>query len=120
MKIATILLLLTLSAFAKDLKQVEVTATHAVTHEDRGLRSTSDSVMLGAGRVRTMIESYNLDAIVDGEHVILACDDPKGCEAPALGKYEAELKRDKWLRMNFSLPVSHKQVSRWYKISGSW
>jgi hypothetical protein len=56
---------------------------------------------------------------LNGEHVLLVCDDPKGCEAPALGTYEAERKRGKWLHMAFPLPLS-KPVTRWYKIAGSW
>jgi hypothetical protein len=37
--------------------------------------------------------------------------DPKGCEAPALGTYDGELKRSKWIHLGFTLPVSQKQVT---------
>jgi len=107
-------------AWSKDTVQVQVVATHAVTHEDRGARATVDKGILGANVPTKSVESFNLDAIVNGEHVLLACDDPKGCESPAVGTYEGELKRSKWIKLKFPVPISHKEVSRWYKISGSW
>ena len=120
-KLALAIALLTSPLAAKDVKQVQVVATHAVSREDAGPRSQVDSVVVGAGRPRTMTESFNLDTVIDGQHVVLVCDDPKGCEAPSTGKtYEAELKRNRWFHLSFMLPVSNKQVTRWYKIAGSW
>jgi len=113
-------LLLAVPLWAKDSMQVQVLAVHAVTHDDQGQRSTIDKVMLGAHSTTKQVESFNLDSVINGEHVLLACDDPKGCEAPALGTYDGELKRGKWIHLSFTLPVSHKEVVRWYKISGSW
>lgn len=108
------------SAFAKDVKQVEVVATHVMTREDRGARATYDSVMLGSHHARKTVQAYDLDTIIDGQHVVLTCDDSTACESPAVGKYQAEVKRGNWLKMTFSLPVSGKEVSRMYKIAGSW
>jgi hypothetical protein len=107
-------------ASAKDLLKVEVKAVHSVTHDDRGSRAMVDKGILGSHAPTTQSESYNLDAIVNGEHVVLACDDPKGCESPALGTYDGEMKRSKWMKVTFPLPLSQKQVTRWYKIVGSW
>jgi hypothetical protein len=118
-RLIAVLLGLSLSVFAKDMLQVEVKATHAVTHEDRSFRSLNMKVMTGSHAPTQQVEVYNLDAIIDGEHVALACDD-KMCEAPALGIYEGERKRNKWIKVTFSLPVSHKEVSRIYRIAGSW
>ena len=120
MKRMVLVLLLVSLAWSKDAMKVTVAATHAVTHEDRGIRAIADKGMLGANAPTKQSESFNLDAIVNGQHVFLACDDPKGCEAPALGTYDGELKRGKWIRMTFTLPVTNKSVSRWYKIGGSW
>jgi hypothetical protein len=39
----------------------------------------------------------------------------KGCEAPALGPYDAEMRKNKWVKMTFTLPLSQKTVARWYK-----
>jgi len=61
-----------------------------------------------------------LDAIVKGEHVVLACEDSKGCESPAVGTYSAELKRGKFIHMTFPVPLSAKKVTRWYRVAGSW
>ena len=105
---------------AKDTVKVEVVATHSVTHEDRDARAIVDKGMFGASIPNRQSESFNVDAIVNGEHVALVCEDTKGCESPALGIYDAELKRDKWMKISFTLPVSQKQVSRWYRIAGSW
>jgi len=114
------LLFASLLASAKDPLQVEVKATHVVTHDDRSTGAIVAKGMMGSGAPTKQVESYNLDAIVNGDHVVLACDDPKGCESPALGTYAGELKRDKWIKMTFALPVTHKEVSRWYRIGGSW
>jgi hypothetical protein len=106
--------------WSKDTTRVQIVAVHSVTHKDQGTRATLDKGILGAHSTTKQVESFNLDAVINGEHVLLACDDPKGCEAPALGTYEGELKRGKWIHLGFSLPVSHRQVTRWYRIAGSW
>ena len=114
------LLLLTGTAWPKDVAQVQVMAVHAVTHEDRGSRAVLDKGIMGANTPNKQQESFNLDTIINGEHVLLACDDSKGCEAPALGTYDGEFKREKWLHLSFPMPLSHRRVTRWYKIAGSW
>mgnify|MGYP001791617581 CR=1 FL=1 len=80
-----ILVLLVLSCFclAKDTVQVQVVAVHPVTHEDRGVRALVDKGLMGASVPTRQMESFNLDAVVGGQHVVLACDDPKGCESLA-------------------------------------
>lgn len=119
----TLILLLfatTALAWSKDTVDVEVKATHAVTHEDQGNRAVLDKGIMGAHSTTKQQESFNLNTVINGEHVLLACDDPKGCESPALGTYKGEMKRSKWIKLTFGLPLSHKEVSRWYKIAGSW
>lgn len=119
MKYIILLLLAVGTAFGKDVK-VEVSATHAVTREDRSARAIVDRGFLGANVPNRQSESFNVDAIINGEHVALVCEDTKGCESPALGIYDAELKKDKWLKISFTLPVSQKRVARWYRIAGTW
>ncbi|PWT79034.1 MAG: hypothetical protein C5B59_00550 [Bacteroidetes bacterium] len=119
-ELVALLTLLTTLAWSKDAMQVQVVAVHAVTHDDQGTRAVLDKGILGAHGTTKQVESFNLDTVINGEHVLLACDDPKGCEAPAVGTYEGERKRGKWVRVSFPLPLSHKQVTRWYKIAGSW
>jgi hypothetical protein len=119
-KMVLMVLLLSSLAWSKDAVKVTVAATDAVTHEDRGGRAVMEKAIMGANAPTKQYESFNMDAIVNGQHVFLACDDPKGCEAPALGTYDGELKRGKWIRMTFTMPVTNKSVSRWYKIGGSW
>ena len=114
------LVMLSALAWPKDSVQVQVVAMHSVTHDDQGARSTIDKGILGGHSTTKQIESFNLDAVINGEHVVLACDDPKGCESPGMGTYGGELKRSKWIKLTFALPVSHKEVTRWYKISGTW
>jgi hypothetical protein len=118
-KLLVVVLLATFS-WSKDVLQVQVMAVHSFTHDDQSTRAIVDKGIPGAHSTTKQTESFNLDAVINGEHVILACDDPKGCEAPALGTYDGERKRDKWVRVSFPLPLSHKQVTRWYKIAGSW
>ena len=120
MKISFLVLLLAAISFAKDTVEVQVVATHSVTHEARDARAITERGLMGAHALGRQVESTNLDAVINGEHVLLACDDDKGCEAPALGTYQAELKRRGHLRLAFTVPVTHKQVARWYKIAGSW
>ena len=115
-----VVLLLSTLSFAKDVVQVEVKAVHAVTHEDRGNGSVIDKGILGAHVPTKDVEVYNLDAIINGEHTVLVCEDEKGCEAPALGTYEGEMKRRGFMKLSFNLPVTHKAVSHWHKIAGSW
>ena len=107
-------------AWSKDILKVQVVAIHSVTHDDQGQRAVIDKGLLGANSVTRQRESFNLDAVINGEHVLLACDDPRGCEAPATGTYDAERKRSKWVRLTFPVPLSEKPITRWYKIAGSW
>ena len=120
MKKMVLVLLVVLSLKLRMFLRVEVAAVHAVTHDDRSSRAVMDKAVMGANAPTRQVESFNLDALINGEHVLLACDDPKGCEAPALGSYDAELKRKTFVKMIFTLPLSQKQVSRWYKIAGTW
>jgi hypothetical protein len=120
MRIIVLLFALTSLAVAKDVVQVEVKATHSVTHEARDTRAIMDKGILGAGAPNRQVESFNLDTIINGEHVLLVCDDDKGCEAPALGTYSGEVKRRGHVHLTFAVPLTHKDVSRWYKVAGSW
>jgi hypothetical protein len=120
MKNLALLIALAIPLSAKDIKQVEVKATHAVTHEARDPRAIIDKGIMGASSPNRQIESFNLDTIINGEHVLLACEDDKGCEAPTLGTYSGDLKRRGHMHLTFDLPLTHKQVTRWYKIAGSW
>jgi hypothetical protein len=120
MKTMIVVLLFAALAFGKDSLRVEVIAVHSVTHEDRGGRAALDKAILGAHAPTTQRESFNIDAKVNGENVLLACDDPKGCESPAVGTYDGEIKRGKWLKLTFPMPLSGKSVTRWYRIAGSW
>jgi hypothetical protein len=106
--------------WAKDVKQVQVMATHSVTHDARDTRAIIDRGIMGAGSPGRQVESFNLDTVINGEHVLLACEDDKGCEAPALGTYSGDLNRRGHMHLTFDLPLTHKQVTRWYKIAGSW
>ena len=109
-----------LSGFAKDTVQVEVKAVHTATHEARDNRAILEKGVLGAGAPTRNVEVFNLDAVINNDHVVLVCTDGKGCEAPALGTYPGELKRGGHVVLTFELPVTHKKVSHWYKIAGSW
>jgi hypothetical protein len=115
-----LLFVMTSLAWSKDTVDVTVAATHAVTREDQSNRAVLDKGVMGAHAPTRQSESFNLDTVINGEHVLLACDDPKGCESPALGTYKGEMKRSKWIKLTFNLPLNHKEVSRWYKIAGSW
>lgn len=120
-KLLLIVLTLTALAWSKDLVQVQVVATHAVTHEARDVRAMMEKGLSGAHGPTRQIESFNLDTIINGEHVLLACTDTKGCEAPAVGTYDGELVRGgKWVKVTFMLPLREKRVTRWYRIAGSW
>jgi hypothetical protein len=114
------LVLLASLAWATDSVEVKVVAVHQVTHESRDTRAILEKGIMGAGRPGRHTESYNLDVIINDEHVVLACDDDKGCESPKLGTYRGEVKRRGHVRVKFSLPLSDKTVDRWYKVAGSW
>jgi hypothetical protein len=120
MRIAVLLFVLSAVALAKDMVQVEVKATHAVTHEARDARAITERGLMGAHAPGRQVESFNLDSVINGEHVLLVCEDDKGCEAPLLGTYSGELKRRGHVHLTFDLPLTHKKVSRWYKVAGSW
>jgi hypothetical protein len=79
-KVVLVLLVLAFGVFAqaKDVLRIQVAAVHSVTHEDRGRRAMVDKLVLGSNGPTSQSESFNLDAIVNGQHVLLACDDPKG------------------------------------------
>ena len=109
------LLCLLSPGWSKDVKQVQVMAVHSVTHEARDNRAIIDRG-IGANTPGRQVESFNLDTVINGEHVLLTCVDEKGCESPGLGTYSAEMKKAGHLRLTFDLPVTHQQVTRWYKI----
>jgi hypothetical protein len=118
--LAAALLLFPAIALASNIVDVKVVAVHSVTHDDQSSRATMDKAMLGSHSTTRQVESFNLDTVINGQHVILSCDDYKGCESPSPGTYSAEMKREKFVRLTFTLPVSHKEVSRWYRIAGAW
>lgn len=120
LRFAIVLLCLSISVWAKNTMEVKVVTSHQVTHEQRDSRAIVTTGILGAHAPREQAESFNLDAVIGEEHVVLACDDPKGCENVAAGTYQGEMKRSKWIRLTFTLPVTHKEVTRWYKMAGSW
>ena len=119
MKYLAVLLMLSGFAVAETLN-IEVVATHSVTRNDQSARAIVDKAMLGVHAIDRQQESYNVDAIINGSHVLLACEDSKGCDAPAIGTYSAEIKRGKFVHMKFPVPLSDKPVTRWYKVAGSW
>lgn len=119
-RLAFFLLFIPSLVCAKDMVQVQVVATHSVTHEAQDNQAIFEHAILGVGRIQRQVESFNLDTVINGEHVRLTCDDPKGCESVAPGTYAGELWRGKKVRVISSLPLSAKEVKRWYKISGSW
>lgn len=119
MKLLLALALLSSAALAENVS-VEVVATHSVTNNARDGRAVADKAFLGVQAIERQTESFNLDAIIKGEHVLLSCEDSKGCEAPANGTYEAEVKRGKFVHMKFAVPLAEKPVTRWYKVAGSW
>lgn len=105
---------------SKDTIQVDVKAVHQVTHEARDTRAVIDKGILGANSPNRSMEVFDVQAIINSEHVVLVCQDDKGCEAPSVGIHPAEMKRRGYMKMTFDLPVTHREVSRWYKIAGSW
>jgi hypothetical protein len=117
MRKLVLVLLIAISVQAKDAIRVEVSAVHSVTHNGRSLQ---DYMLSGPGHPVRQIESYNLDAIINGERVILNCEDPRGCEAPAVGSYDAEIRHEKYVKLTFEMPLSKKSVTRMYKVAGTW
>jgi len=107
-------------AFAKNELKIKVVAAHQVTHDDQSAHARVEKGMMGAGSVTHQVESFNLDAVVNGEHVFLACEDPKGCESIAPGDYDGEKKRGNFVRVSFTLPLTEKKLTRWYSIAGTW
>lgn len=116
-----VLLCLLSFGWAKDMKQVQVMATHAFTHDARDTNAKIDKFFNGASSLGRQVESFNLDTVIDEEHVLLTCIDDKGCESPKLGTYSGELKgRGRYIRLTFDLPLNHGKVTRSYKVAGSW
>ncbi len=106
--------------WAKDVVQVEIKATHVATRTARSHRDITERGIMGANSPGRSVEVYDLDCIINGEHVVLTCDDDQGCESPKLGTYEGEVRRRGHVRVKFTLPLTDKQVNRWYKVAGSW
>jgi hypothetical protein len=119
-KTAVLLFCLSAFVFAKDKVTVKVVATHQVSREARDFRAQMDKAMMGSTTPGRTVEVFNLDTIINGEHVVLACEDDKGCEAPSVdSEYQGDMVHDH-VHLAFTLPVTHKQVKRWYKVAGSW
>src|SRR5437016_6183693 len=118
MKFLAVLLALSIFAFAKDVIQVEVKAVHQVTHDARDLRAVFEA---GGPMPKRQVESFNLDTIINGEHVELACVSDSACEAPSVGSYSGEMKaRGRVVEISFPLAGTNRSVKRRYKFVGSW
>lgn len=105
---------------AKNTVQVEIVAVHSATHNDTSGRATFEKAFNGAHSIDRQTEVFNLDGVIEGQHVVLACEDSKGCESPAIGTYKADIRGSKFVHMTFPVPLSEKPVTRWYRIAGTW
>jgi hypothetical protein len=117
---AFLLLLLASVCQAKQNVQVEVVASHAVTHDDQGDLNQILKALSGPAATVSMADVFNLDAIINGEHVTLLCRDKKGCENLQPAKYDGVVFGPTSMDLKFDLPSSHKAVKRHYQISRSW
>ena len=117
---AFLLLLLASICQAKQNVQVEVVASHPFTHDDQGDLSQILKALSGPAATVSMAEVFNLDVIINGEHVTLLCRDKKGCENLPPAKYDGVVFGPTSMDLKFDLPLSHKPVKRHYQIAGSW
>ena len=119
---------LALQVFAKDEITIDVRASHAVTmNEHTAVGTLFASSSQPEGSSGRQIQSYNLDAIINGEHVVLACKQlSKGfasvspCVEIPPGKYSGTLNRGKFVVLRFSEPLTHKDKTQNYEVQGSW
>lgn len=120
MKTAQIIALLfcSLLAAAKEPVKVNVVSAEVVTHNDQGFVSQTFKAMSPHSPTK-QVESYNLKAEINGEHVMLSCVDRR-CESLAPGTYDGLNYGGRYIRIKFPLPLRDKLVTRSYKIVGSW
>ena len=64
-------------------------ASHSAMHDARDTRAIIDRGIMGAGSPGRQVESFNLDTVIDGEHVLLSCEDDKGYTANTVGRPDA-------------------------------
>ena len=57
--------------------------------------------------------------VINGEHVLLVCDDPKGCEAPAASTYEGERLFVPMIDLKFT-KENALSYDLWGLLSESW
>ena len=103
---------------AKDVVQVEVITAVVATHNDRGFGAT---MLKGIDphSITGQVESYNLQTVINGERVTLACIENR-CESLKPGIYQGENHGGRYVRIRFPLPLRDKMVTRSYKVIGSW
>ena len=117
---AFLLLLFASICQAKQNVQVEVVASHTVGHDDQGDLNQILKALSSPETTATVAEVFNLDVIINGEHVTLLCRDKKGCENVQPAKYEGVVLGPTSMDLKFELPLSHKPIKRHYQIAGSW
>jgi hypothetical protein len=123
-RLALTLLLVSSFAVAKDTVSVEVKESVSVTmtHHD------AISTLFNKQQDQRQVQSFDLKAIINGQHVVLACDamshagSQSACDSIAPGTYSGELRgRDgKFLTLHYTAPLTGKERKQNYAVQGSW
>lgn len=116
--------LLTLPAFAaKDSIQIEVKEAVSVTMTQH----SATSELFSAQKDERQIQSFDLKAVINGQHVILSCRQlskafavESACESIAPGIYNGELSHGKLITLHYNAPLSNKESKQNYVVQGSW
>ena len=123
-KITLFVALFSTLTVAKDVTTVEVTESVSVTMTHHSAAST----MFNTQKDERQIQSFDLKAIIDGQHVMLGCRQlskafatETACDAIAPGKYSAEMKsHGKFVTVIFNEPLTGKEKKQTYIVEGSW
>jgi len=128
MKLLTVLLLLSVAAFAKsESVAVQIVSADSApeTHsryQPSTLKCDNDGCTGGVGHSYAVVqEEVHAKAIINGDKVLLTCGERrrKSCYVLPEGTYQGELKgRSVWITS--TLPATHENVKRRFDITGGW
>ncbi len=110
------------ASFAVAEKSKNTVDVEVVSNDSRAVRNQPDSLigLAIAGR-RTEQVTFGLNAIINGEHVKLSCDENHhGCPSFEVGKiFTGEVHKDDiWLTQ--VVPITNRIIRAHFKITGGW
>jgi hypothetical protein len=111
--------LFTVPVMAREKEAVKIEVVQDDTRDFQSKNMSPIGLAVGARHSESVM--FGLNAIVNGEHVKLVCDEHHhGCASLTPKMYDGEFDGKKSLWIAFAEPLSGKSMREHYRISGGW